>query len=56
MDQLSTPIVLFIFNRADTVRLVMDRIAAVRPKTLFVVADGPRAHQRHLVRNACSNG
>ena len=44
MDQLSTPIVLFIFNRTDTVRLVMDRIAAVRPKTLFVVADGPRAH------------
>jgi len=45
MDQLSTPIVLFIFNRADTVRQVMDRIAAVRPKTLFVVADGPRPHR-----------
>jgi hypothetical protein len=45
MDQLSTPIVLFIFNRADTVRLVMERIAAVRPKTLFVVADGPRQHR-----------
>jgi hypothetical protein len=45
MDQLSTPIVLFIFNRADTVRQVMERIAAVRPKTLFVVADGPRPHR-----------
>lgn len=43
MDQLSTPIALFIFNRADTVRLVMERIAAVRPKTLFVIADGPRS-------------
>lgn len=49
MDQLTTPIVLFIFNRADTVRLVMERIAAVRPKTLFVVADGPRPHRREDV-------
>jgi hypothetical protein len=45
MNPLSTPIVLFIFNRADTVRLVMERIAVVRPKTLFVVADGPRPHR-----------
>lgn len=53
MEQLSTPIVLFIFNRADTVRLVMERIAAVRPKTLFVVADGPRSHRQDDAERCC---
>ena len=39
---LETPIVLFIFNRADTTARVFQRIREVRPKRLFIVADAPR--------------
>jgi len=38
----STPILLIIFNRPDTTRQVLDAIGQVRPKKLFVAADGPR--------------
>ena len=41
---LDTPVVLLMFNRpAETVR-VLDAVRQVRPKRLFVVADGPRGH------------
>lgn len=36
------PIVLIMFRRPKLTRRVADAIAALRPKTLFVVADGPR--------------
>jgi hypothetical protein len=39
---LSTPILLVVFNRADTTREVFDAIRQVRPRQLFVAADGPR--------------
>jgi len=37
-----TPVALFVFNRPDRTRQVMEEIAAVKPRTLLVVADGPR--------------
>lgn len=40
---LRTPVAFFIFNRPDTTATVFDAIARVRPATLLVVADGPRA-------------
>lgn len=40
--QLDTPIVFIIFNRPETTRKVFEKIALVRPKRLFVIADGPR--------------
>ncbi|MCS7030311.1 MAG: hypothetical protein NZL92_02100 [Gloeomargarita sp. SKYG116] len=40
---LSTPIIFLIFRRPDLTQKVFERIRAVRPKTLFVVADGPRS-------------
>ena len=40
---LSVPIVLIIFNRPDTTIKVFQAIREVQPKTLFVIADGPRA-------------
>ena len=43
-DPLQTPVALLIFNRPDTTERVLDAIRAVQPATLFVVADGPRAH------------
>lgn len=39
---LKTPVALFIFNRPDTTVKVFARIREVRPRTLLVVADGPR--------------
>ena len=38
----STPVALLIFNRPDLTQIVFEAIAKVKPKQLFVVADGPR--------------
>lgn len=40
---LKTPVLLIIFNRADTTRQVLDAIRKVKPTKLYVAADGPRA-------------
>ena len=40
---LSTPVIFIVFNRPDTTRRVFETIAAARPRTLLVIADGPRA-------------
>ena len=40
---MNTPVAFLVFNRPDTTRRVFDAIAATRPTTLLVVADGPRA-------------
>lgn len=39
---LATPVVLLFFNRPDTTRRVMAQIRRARPKTLYLVQDGPR--------------
>ena len=41
-DGLRTPVVLIIFNRTDTTSRVFEAIRAARPKTLLIIADGPR--------------
>ena len=38
-----TPVLFLVFNRPDHTRKVFDRIREVKPKYLFVAADGPRA-------------
>ncbi|CAM3526955.1 hypothetical protein [Marinicrinis lubricantis] len=42
MEQLNTPVVFIIFNRPDTTALVFEEIKRVKPKELFIIADGPR--------------
>lgn len=42
MAQFETPILFIIFNRHDTARQVFDVIRKIKPKKLFVFADGPR--------------
>jgi hypothetical protein len=37
-----TPILLLIFNRPQTARKVFEQIKAVKPKYLYIAADGPR--------------
>jgi glycosyltransferase involved in cell wall biosynthesis len=50
MDQLETPVALFVFNRPDTTKCVLDRIRQARPQRLFVIADGPRPHKEDETR------
>lgn len=38
----SVPILLIIFRRPDTTKIVFESIRKVRPKQLFIAADGPR--------------
>ena len=39
---LTTPVAFLVFNRPDLTARVFERIAAARPQTLLLVADGPR--------------
>jgi hypothetical protein len=41
-EQFSTPIAFEIFNRPEHTRRVFSAIAALRPRELFIMADGPR--------------
>lgn len=43
-QEFNTPILFLIFNRPDTTQLVFDVIRQVKPKQLFVAADGPRSN------------
>ena len=42
---LATPILLIIFNRPDTTEKVFNAIKKIKPKKLFVSADGPRENK-----------
>lgn len=42
MEQFDIPIVLFIFKRSETISSIFDRISQVKPKKLYILADGPR--------------
>lgn len=50
---LDTPVALFIFNRPETTQRVFQTIAAAKPRTLLVVADGPRT-ERDSDAEACA--
>ncbi|HLZ16590.1 MAG TPA: hypothetical protein VKQ08_06095, partial [Cyclobacteriaceae bacterium] len=39
---LSSPVLLVIFNRPETTRLVFEAIRKAKPSKLYVAADGPR--------------
>lgn len=42
MKQFDVPVVLFFFKRVEKTLLIVERIAQVRPKKLFLISDGPR--------------
>jgi hypothetical protein len=46
-NSLDLPVVLIVFNRPHLTTLAMERLRAIRPKTLLVVADGPRSDRPH---------
>ena len=41
-DGSTAPVLLLVFNRPDTTKLVFERIRRARPRRLFIAADGPR--------------
>ncbi len=41
----TTPVLFLIFNRPDTTQLVFESIRSVKPKYLYVAADGPRLNK-----------
>lgn len=44
-DLFDTPVLLLVFNRPDTTRRVLDALRPLRPRHLYVAADGPRPHR-----------
>lgn len=40
--EFDTPVVLFVFRRIDTVKLIFEKLQEVKPKILYVFSDGPR--------------
>lgn len=42
-DQFNTPILFIVFNRPDLTKKVFATIKEIRPKQLFIAADGPRS-------------
>ena len=42
----TAPILFLIFNRPDTAEKVFNKIRQVKPKKLYISADGPRDHKK----------
>src|SRR3989344_3134899 len=45
MQRLNTPVLITVFNRPDRARKVFAVVKKVRPKMLFINADGPRKNK-----------
>ena len=45
MKYFDTPILFVIFNRPETTQIVFDEIKKIKPRKLFITADGPRKHK-----------
>jgi len=44
MQDQKTPVLLVIFNRPQKVQALIDALAAVAPRQVYIIADGPRTH------------
>mgnify|MGYP000258653834 FL=1 len=45
-ELMSAPVVLLGFNRPEVTQRVVDRVVEAQPKTVYLVADGPREHHQ----------
>lgn len=41
-QEINTPVVLFVFRRIDTVKLIFEKLQEIKPRILYVFSDGPR--------------
>ena len=44
--QVKTPVVMMVFNRPENTKKVFEQVQKVKPKQLFVIADGPRKENK----------
>jgi hypothetical protein len=44
----NSPVLFLIFNRPDVTSLVFDEIKKVKPKRLYIAADGPRENEKNI--------
>jgi hypothetical protein len=51
---METPILFLIFNRPDTTKIVFEAIRQIKPKRLFIAADGPRANKQGEAENCAA--
>ncbi|MCK5491752.1 MAG: glycosyltransferase family 2 protein [Candidatus Omnitrophica bacterium] len=51
LKQFNTPVALIVFNRPETTSQVLSAIRKVKPKQLFVIADGPRTNNLEDKKN-----
>lgn len=51
MENYNTPILFIIFNRKDTAQRVFNKIKEIKPKKLYVAADGPRRNRKDDIEN-----
>ena len=42
MNKFNVPIVLFLFKRKDTLKSIVSQIRKIKPKKIYLIADGPR--------------
>ena len=49
----NTPVVLFVFKRLDTVKMIFDTFKKVKPTKLYVFSDGYRKNIEHENERVC---
>jgi hypothetical protein len=55
MNPFNTPILFLIFNRPDTTEKVFEKIRELKPKNLYIAADGPRNEGEIIKCNVVKN-
>lgn len=55
MDKYDIPVVLYVFRRTETVRLILEVLKEVRPSVLYVFADGPRNDEEKIKTDEVRN-
>ncbi len=54
MSIMNTPVALIIFNRPQYTRKVWERICAIKPSKLFIIADAPRREKGEQEQQLCA--
>lgn len=55
MEQFDIPIVVFLFKRTEKTVRIIKEISKVKPKKLYLIADGPRNEEEVSLVNECRN-
>lgn len=53
MPQFQVPVVIFFFKRTEKTLMVVDRVAEVRPKKIYLISDGPRSDAERASIEEC---